>query len=207
MPQASKETRDQVAKIIGSDSPVPDIADVLNWLELNSTSLGNGTYDSLDSSNRRWSLSDHRRYRHSHSTQKLASMTNLLERKQEFFTRAYLGLASQGFEQSMGEVSCLYRGPGGRKCAIGWSITDEQYTRRMDENAGLDCWGITRLGENLGWFEGLDDHHAGQLSEFLRKLQHVHDSNLEPDAMQKTLERLARNENHVVPTIEEKQND
>ena len=49
--------------------------------------------------------------------------------KQEAFDKAVRGLASQGWERSV-DVSglwpvCSYRGPGGRRCAIGWLISDE----------------------------------------------------------------------------------
>lgn len=39
----------------------------------------------------------------------------------------YDGLKSQNFERSVGDISCLYRGHSGLKCAVGHIIPDELY--------------------------------------------------------------------------------
>lgn len=35
-------------------------------------------------------------------------------------------------------VSCVYRAPGGKKCAIGLFIPDSQYKKVMDKGGGMD---------------------------------------------------------------------
>lgn len=93
--------------------------------------------------------------------------------EQEIFNQVVAGLAGQGFEQSKdmrpnpttGEPSqmCLYRGPGGKKCAVGHLITDEEYDPAW-ENLTLrrvmsKCATLTRFEPHRGLLEGLQRAH------------------------------------------------
>ena len=44
---------------------------------------------------------------------------------QEIFDKALFGIREQGYEQSVRESGCAYRGNGGLKCAVGHCIDDE----------------------------------------------------------------------------------
>lgn len=60
--------------------------------------------------------------------------------RQEAFEKAVRGLAGQGWERSVTTqegpyTQCCYRGDGGRKCAIGHLIPDEDYSPRMEGGA------------------------------------------------------------------------
>lgn len=63
-----------------------------------------------------------------------------MKTRQELFTNAYLGFASQGWRRSVEETSygCVYRGPDGSRCAIGWNIDDADYDPAM-ENCSVYC--------------------------------------------------------------------
>ena len=53
---------------------------------------------------------------------------------QEAFDRVIIGLKTQNWERSTSEDDCCaYRGEGGRKCAVGLLIKDEEYAPRWDE--------------------------------------------------------------------------
>lgn len=54
---------------------------------------------------------------------------------QEMFNKAYLGLAGQKFEKSSKAGVCLYRGPDGKKCAVGHLIDDAHYTEELEHKA------------------------------------------------------------------------
>jgi hypothetical protein len=56
--------------------------------------------------------------------------------EQEIFDQSTLGLIAQGGpSKAKDSPRCLYRGPGGRKCAVGILITDEEYKPEMDGDA------------------------------------------------------------------------
>ena len=54
---------------------------------------------------------------------------------QEFFDKTMEHLRKQGVRSARG-TSCLYRGPEGTRCAIGFHIPDDMYNLRM-EGAGV----------------------------------------------------------------------
>lgn len=103
---------------------------------------------------------------------------------QEIFNKAYRGLRAQGFERSIGAdiacngaalPRCLYNGPDGKHCAIGWVWSiDPKYENRS-------VWQLPMV----------DDGLIG----FLIKLQKAHDG--DPDEkytnqeMKKALEQVA----------------
>lgn len=87
---------------------------------------------------------------------------------QEVFDAVWNGLASQGFQRSIGyEGTCLYRGPDGLKCAVGHLIPDNLYDTDLEGKT------VSQLIEAeclVGVFgEEVD-------TSFLFKLQQAHDT-------------------------------
>ena len=128
--------------------------------------------------------------------------------RQELFNNAYHGLASQGWRKSTnrGDALCRYRGAGGLRCALGWSIPDERYEvdlenmtpEQPDILTGFDnavrCWKVRRAA-------GIADEDA----DFACSLQGVHDcvpdGEREAQEMRARLEQFARNHDLTIPDI------
>lgn len=51
---------------------------------------------------------------------------------QETLNKSYFGIINQGGPSIEEDGHCLYRGPNGRKCAIGQLIPNDQYNLKMD---------------------------------------------------------------------------
>ncbi|RWN60192.1 hypothetical protein [Mesorhizobium sp.] len=105
---------------------------------------------------------------------------------QELFDTIYLGLQAQGWQRSFNAQRdlCMYRGPEGRKCAIGQAIPDDEYDRAMDDE-----------DDDVGVFN-YDDFHRRDMFLNLTKdqfseLQYAHDNNDEPDEMRAAFEDIA----------------
>jgi hypothetical protein len=107
---------------------------------------------------------------------------------QELFNKAYVGLAWQGFEQSI-SVSCLYRGPNGRKCGIGQAIPDELYVPEMDST----FYALDKVPALIGF--------KGEL-ELAAAIQQVHDGAESPEGMRVALFNLAVSYGLTVPDVE-----
>lgn len=108
---------------------------------------------------------------------------------QEIFNAVYLGLKSQGFERSLrSEGYCTYRGDNGRKCAVGWLIPDENYSPAIEGDSALD----------RSVQECLPAELKGK-TQFLNKLQVVHDDGLDPGLMQTYLLDFAENYGLTIP--------
>lgn len=86
---------------------------------------------------------------------------------QEIFDTVWHGLQGQGFEKSVGPngIDCLYRGPRGRKCAIGHLIPDDEYAEDF-ENHSID----TMYDNGL-----LPTALCGLPTDLLDNLMEVHD--------------------------------
>lgn len=85
---------------------------------------------------------------------------------QELFNQAYLGvLAQDGPSRLPSSSMCAYRGPEGRKCALGLIITDEEYSPAMEG------WGAYRLDDRGLLPERLRPHLP-----LLARMQDAHDS-------------------------------
>lgn len=92
--------------------------------------------------------------------------------QQEALEIAYNQYMKQG-GPSRDIVGCLYRGPDGKKCAVGALINDEDYDTKFDVegvgDTGFWYWyeegevPFVELGDTLG-------------VQFLNKLQHLHDT-------------------------------
>jgi hypothetical protein len=52
--------------------------------------------------------------------------------EQDIFDQALAGIRKQGRPSMDGGGFCLYRGPGGTKCAVGHLLTDAEYERYME---------------------------------------------------------------------------
>ena len=133
--------------------------------------------------------------------------------KQKAFNTAYHGLAAQGFKRSVVAIpgpdlgaGCRYRGPDGKRCALGYMIPDEIYNKNLEgKGPGLlpksfcDFWGIDWTLQVL--------HRTGEIInqnrdiEFLSRLQMVHDN---PDecSMQVRLVEFARIHKLTVPELQ-----
>jgi len=51
---------------------------------------------------------------------------------QQIFDQAYNGILAQGGQSSNAYGRCMYRGPGGRKCAVGHLLPDALYHHSME---------------------------------------------------------------------------
>ncbi|RWD43899.1 hypothetical protein [Mesorhizobium sp.] len=114
---------------------------------------------------------------------------------QELFDTIYLGLQAQGWQRSFDSQRdlCMYRGPEGRKCAIGQAIPDDEYDQAMDD------------GDDVGDVFICDDFHRRDMFMDLTKdqfieLQRAHDINDEPDQMRAAFEDIAGKYGLVIPS-------
>lgn len=115
--------------------------------------------------------------------------------RQRLFDNAWNGLKSQGFERSVNDMeTCVYRGVGGRKCALGWSISDDKYTPDMDsrdvENASARTDAVLAA---CGVSTDFD------MCTFTAKLQRCHDNAYFHDEMKYRLRNFADRNGLVVP--------
>ena len=112
---------------------------------------------------------------------------------QEVFNMAVRGLAWQGFRRSVSPSGrCQYRGGGGRKCAIGHCIPDEEYMPEM-EGKSISSEVMTTVRTRL--FAGAD-------LPFLAALQAAHDSpfsGVTPEDLRSTLSDVAKRYNLTWP--------
>lgn len=85
---------------------------------------------------------------------------------QEAFDKAARGLKSQGFRRSADGMGCLYNGPEGRHCAVGWLLVGLGELRWGDNRQSIDrlsqcnpsAWAqISDLGRTFLW--QLQDAH------------------------------------------------
>lgn len=119
------------------------------------------------------------------------------EALQQVFDKAYLGLKAQGFERSHENATCLYRGPDGKKCAIGHVIPDEHYRPEME---GCSVLYITRWCR-----EALPVGLRGMPAQLaLYRLQRCHDQARDPEDMQRRLVHYAEDWELTVPEEETK---
>ena len=85
---------------------------------------------------------------------------------QEFFDKTLAHLRQQGVRSAQG-ARCLYRGPDGTKCAIGFHIPDELYESEM-EGKGVGYL-ITHFPEVQPLFNGVNRY-------LLSEMQTLHDT-------------------------------
>lgn len=117
--------------------------------------------------------------------------------RQEIFDIAYRGLASQGFEQSSSsDGKCFYRGPNGRKCAIGWLISEEDYSPEFE---------ATGVGHETDVVTAAPLMAAARIAqedaEFVYDLQRCHDHKYSPDEMERGLRTFASYYSLTIPEV------
>lgn len=109
---------------------------------------------------------------------------------QEIFNKVYLGLKSQGFQQSWDSSLelCAYRGDDGLKCAAGWLIPDELYNPEFEGSA------VSQLVKRSG---KADPSKLFDDTAFVSQLQAIHDCF--KNSMQERLEKFAEENGLEVP--------
>jgi len=55
------------------------------------------------------------------------------KRRQDYFDRGARGVIAQGRPSVGDNGDCVYRGPDGCRCVVGWLIPDERYETRLDD--------------------------------------------------------------------------
>jgi hypothetical protein len=137
---------------------------------------------------------------------------------QKIFNIAYLGLASQGFKQSLSssKATCAYRGRDGLKCAIGHVIKDDALAIALDDSLGylpeqksgypISSLLTGRHPLDMKVQEIFDS--SPEFIDFLRKLQNVHDrvpvdwiKGTIPELMKRNMEAFAVTYKLSVPAI------
>jgi len=118
--------------------------------------------------------------------------------RQEIFTKAYLGLASQGFIRAVDEDEqvCAYRTENGLKCAIGHCISDELYSSDLEGETPCPSY-----EKQFRHALGLTTQLTGEDLFFLSSLQDCHDSVDNPEEMKLNLEEFARGHSLEVPHV------
>lgn len=82
-----------------------------------------------------------------------------LKSEQQAFTYVWKRVLNQGKPSKVRVEGCLYRGPGGLRCAVGWLLPDEYYTPDLEGLIPTEA-GFPDLGYD---------------PKFLVKLQYCHD--------------------------------
>ena len=100
---------------------------------------------------------------------------------QEFFDKTLAHLKQQGVPSARSD-GCLYRGPNGTKCAIGFHIPDELYKSEM-EGKGVGNL-LDHYPELRPLFKGVSD---GLMEEF----QGLHDNDPGTRYFERQAERIA----------------
>lgn len=103
--------------------------------------------------------------------------------------------------------TCMYRGPGGRRCAVGFWISDETYNSRMEKNPVSDAIGARIVQAGLP-----EPMRAPRILTILEQLQQVHDCEYNWDgsldtwnvkALAEDLRRLCRRKRLRMAVIKE----
>lgn len=103
---------------------------------------------------------------------------------QELFDKVATHLLKQ-YKVSDDDEGCLYRGPGGLKCAVGCLIPDDAYSVDMESLRVSDLvnGNLLRQDLRLVFIEHLD---------LLDDLQQIHDVHQEPSVWEKALRLVAK---------------
>lgn len=97
-------------------------------------------------------------------------MTVELRTAQETFDTVVTHLLRQGAKSTDGGLSprCLYRGPNGRRCAVGSILPDEAYVPELEGLVAI------RLPETV--WAAMRIQNRSRTAELLQALQSVHDT-------------------------------
>jgi len=119
---------------------------------------------------------------------------------QDYFNRAFIGLASQGFTRStvsnagVDDLVCALRGDGGARCSLGWLVDDADYTPALEyEDVRLSCALQRAIDADVVWDR--------VLIEFITFLQRCHDTSTGPYNMFCQMEALANDYRLEVPCV------
>ena len=110
---------------------------------------------------------------------------------QEFFDKTLAHLKQQGV-RSAGGAKCLYRGPNGTSCAIGFHIPDELYKSEMEGKG---------VGNLLGHYPELRPLFKGVSDGLMIELQSLHDNGLGTSYFEGQAERIAARYNLVYKEV------
>lgn len=121
--------------------------------------------------------------------------------RQEAFDIAVKGVTAQGCASYDQGIGCLYWGPNGTKCAVGFLIPDELYSPNLENKIPTDD-SFDKVAEKLGWTT--DDR------EFLVRLQrYTHDEASDPggaagfaELFKRYVKRFAATEGLTVPVLD-----
>lgn len=114
--------------------------------------------------------------------------------KQEIFTKVARHLLKQNAQSTklgMNGLICLYRGPEGRKCAVGVLIPNRLYSKDLEGITSLDA-ALRSVLLRVGI--------RGPQVNFVHELQVIHDE-LEPAEWLAALTQVARYHTLTMPTI------
>lgn len=108
--------------------------------------------------------------------------------KKEIFIAVCNHLAKQKARSVGNNEYCVYRGPGGKKCAIGALIPDEIYDERMEGKTILELIDMAN-NEDIALPEYFEDEEA-----LLERLQTLHDQccHLGSESMELELRDIAK---------------
>lgn len=120
--------------------------------------------------------------------------------KEQAYLKAVEGLASQGFIRSVDRNGyCMYRKNRQKdckiKCAIGWLIPDERYSKKFEGNSftfiNWDCEIKKEIKQSME-VEGLENSWA-------YSLQGCHDKGKTPDEMKAKLRQFGKKRGYKIP--------
>ena len=100
---------------------------------------------------------------------------------QEFFDKTLAHLKQQGVRSAQ-TARCLYRGPNGTKCAIGFHIPDELYKPEMEGKG---------VGNLLGHYPELRPLFKGVSEGLMVEFQVLHGNDLGTSYFEARVEKIA----------------
>lgn len=117
--------------------------------------------------------------------------------EQEIFDKSVAGLASQDFDKCLpnpedSDKRCMYNGPNGRHCAIGWVIEGVQLTDRQERMS---------INSLFGEVQAVREMLADVNRSFIEELQSAHDSAQAPTLMKQSLTRVAKKYGLTLPDV------
>lgn len=113
--------------------------------------------------------------------------------KQELFTQIATHLLTQNVQSKSTHGGCVYRGPGGLKCAVGCVLTNDEYLPSMDSPHSET--GVASLIRR-----GVLPQRLIPFASMLESLQFIHDD-LRPQDWPKELAEYAQRHNLEMPDV------
>lgn len=131
----------------------------------------------------------------------MIEIKTLEEAKAAAFRGAYRGLKSQGWQKSLSKsgAMCVYRGRGGRACAVGWILAVPPKGNSVYVRAAIRS-GAKMSGPLQRWYDGADARDRDRLLDFLGGMQNRHDSAPGPEAMESRMREFAKRHGIALPS-------